>query len=62
MKKALITGVTGQDGSYLAEFYWIKDMTCMGRYDALPWISGSGSHIWKDIPGFICIMRIWETL
>ena len=22
MKKALITGITGQDGSYLAEFYW----------------------------------------
>ena len=25
MKKALITGVTGQDGSYLAEFYFLKD-------------------------------------
>jgi GDP-D-mannose dehydratase len=27
MKKALITGITGQDGSYLAEFFetfWIK--------------------------------------
>ena len=26
MKKALITGVTGQDGSYLAEFLLEKDM------------------------------------
>ena len=30
MKKvALITGVTGQDGSYLAEFYSRKDMKFM---------------------------------
>ena len=27
-KIALITGVTGQDGSYLSEFYWIRDMRC----------------------------------
>ena len=26
MKKALVTGITGQDGSYLAELLWIKDM------------------------------------
>lgn len=24
MKNALITGITGQDGSYLAELYWKK--------------------------------------
>ena len=29
MKKALITGVTGQDGSYLAEFCWKKAMMSM---------------------------------
>lgn len=29
-KVALITGVTGQDGSYLAEFYWKKVMRFMG--------------------------------
>lgn len=28
MKKALITGITGQDGSYLAEFLLEKDMRC----------------------------------
>lgn len=27
-KKALITGVTGQDGSYLAELLLEKDMRC----------------------------------
>ena len=29
MKKALITGVTGQDGSYLAEFLLEKDIKSM---------------------------------
>jgi len=28
-KKALITGITGQDGSYLTEFLLQKDMKCM---------------------------------
>ena len=28
-KKALITGITGQDGSYLAEFLQKKDMRFM---------------------------------
>lgn len=28
-KKALITGITGQDGSYLAEFLLEKTMRCM---------------------------------
>ena len=26
---ALITGITGQDGSYLAVFCWKRDMKCM---------------------------------
>ena len=29
MKKALITGINGQDGSYLAEFYLKKDTRFM---------------------------------
>lgn len=33
MKKALITGVTGQDGSYLAEFLLKKDMKFMEFLD-----------------------------
>ena len=31
MKKALITGVTGQDGSYLAEFLF-RILVCIGCY------------------------------
>ncbi len=30
MKKALITGVTGQDGAYLADFLLAKGMKFMG--------------------------------
>ena len=32
MKKALITGITGQDGSYLAEFLLDKDYEVFGMY------------------------------
>ena len=35
MKKALITGITGQDGSYLAEFLLEKDMRCMALQEEL---------------------------
>ena len=35
MKKALITGITGQDGSFLAEFLLEKDMKCMALYVAV---------------------------
>ena len=28
MKKALISGITGQDGSFLAEFLLQKGLTC----------------------------------
>ncbi len=31
MKTALITGVTGQDGSFLAELLLSKDMKCMAQ-------------------------------
>ncbi len=34
MKKALITGITGQDGSFLAEFLLEKAMTCTARFAA----------------------------
>ena len=48
MKKALITGITGQDGSYLAEFLLEKG------YDVHGTIRRSSV--------FICIMPTWETL
>ena len=35
MKKALITGITGQDGSYLAELLWAKVMRSTGLFDEL---------------------------
>lgn len=33
MKKALITGITGQDGSYLVEFLLVKVMKFMVSFD-----------------------------
>ena len=36
MKKALITGITGQDGSFLAELLLEKDMTCMELFVVHP--------------------------
>jgi len=48
-KKALITGITGQDGSYLAEFLLAKTMRCMGCSGELHWkipsIDSGGSEI-----------------
>jgi GDPmannose 4,6-dehydratase len=37
-KKALITGITGQDGSYLAELLLSKNYDVHGEY------SGEGEH------------------
>jgi GDP-D-mannose dehydratase len=34
MKKALITGITGQDGSYLAELLLSKGYECTWAYSA----------------------------
>ena len=33
MKKALITGITGQDGYYLSKFYLKKIMKCMAPFE-----------------------------
>ena len=33
MKRAIITGITGQDGSYLTSFCWPKAMRCMAWCD-----------------------------
>ena len=33
MKKALITGITGQDGSYLAEFLLKKNIKFMDSFE-----------------------------
>lgn len=58
MKTALITGITGQDGSYLAELLLEKDMTCMVLYAAHRSIFVNVSLIWKDILTSTFIMPI----
>ena len=37
-KRALITGITGQDGSYLAEFLLKKDMKFMVCIEEQAWM------------------------
>ena len=49
-KVALITGVTGQDGSYLAEFLLKKATRCMALSAARRLISASVSRIWRESP------------
>ncbi|MBI4437473.1 GDP-mannose 4,6-dehydratase [Candidatus Uhrbacteria bacterium] len=49
MKKALITGITGQDGSYLAEFLLAKDYAVHGLIRrASTFNTGRIDHIYKD--------------
>ncbi len=49
MKKALITGITGQDGSYLAEFLLTKDYEVHGLYRrSSSFNTGRLSGIWQD--------------
>ena len=49
MKKALITGITGQDGSYLAEFLLGKDYEVHGvRRRSSSFNTGRIDHIYKD--------------
>lgn len=60
-KVALITGVTGQDGSYLAEFLLEKVMTYTEPSDVHRLTSASVSHIWKVCQTFTCTMQTWAT-
>ena len=49
MKRALITGITGQDGSYLAEFLLSKDTRCMASFEGpAPLTRGRIDHIYTD--------------
>jgi GDPmannose 4,6-dehydratase len=47
-KKALITGVTGQDGSYLAEFLLSKGYEVYGLIRASTFNTGRIDHIYVD--------------
>lgn len=55
MKTALITGITGQDGSFLAELLLEKDMTCMALFAAHQWITVNASLTSKDTQNSIYI-------
>jgi len=49
-KKALITGITGQDGSYLAEFLLLKDYEVHGiKRRSSSFNTGRIDHIYKDL-------------
>ena len=62
MKKALITGVTGQDGSYLAEFLLEKGYDVHGiiRRSSVDYRERIAHLEGKKIS--ICIMVIWAIL
>lgn len=55
MKTALITGITGQDGSFLAELLLEKGMTFTARSAAHRPITASVLLIWKEDLISICI-------
>ena len=50
MKKALITGVTGQDGSYLAEFLLAKGYEVHGlKRRASSFNTARVDHLYRDL-------------
>ena len=61
MRTALITGITGQDGSYLAEFLLEKGYDVHGTIRRSRWISVSVLLTWRVSRISICTMRIWGT-
>ena len=61
MKKALITGITGQDGSYLAEFLLEKGYEVHALSVARRLTSASASRILRESPISICIMPTSAT-
>jgi GDPmannose 4,6-dehydratase len=62
-KKALITGITGQDGSYLAEFLLKKGYIVHGiKRKSSSFNTSRIDHIYKDFiyqKIFFYIMEIW---
>lgn len=61
-KVALITGITGQDGSYLAEFLLEKDTKSTAQSVVLLSTIASVSHILKEPHIFTSTMPTWVTL
>lgn len=64
MKKALITGITGQDGSYLAEFLLKKGYEIHGIYRRSSVITSERiDHIAEnDTYNFSFVQKIWTIL
>lgn len=61
-KVALITGITGQDGSYLAEFLLEKDTKYTAQSVVLLSTIASVSHILKVPHTSTSTMPTWVTL
>jgi len=63
MKTALITGITGQDGSFLAEFLLDKGYDVHGiiRRSSVDYRERIAHLEGKNLI-FTCTMRIWGTL
>ena len=59
MKKALITGVTGQDGSYLSEFLIEKGYDVHGIIRRSPLTTVNALPIWRATRISTCITAIW---
>ena len=65
MKRALITGITGQDGSYLAEFLLAKDYEVHGLIRrSSSFNTGRLDHIYQDphIPDAKLILHYGDLL
>ena len=51
MSRAFVTGVTGQDGSYLAERLLMGHWTLLMGFAVLPWIARAGLLVRARAPG-----------
>ena len=61
-KKALITGVTGQDGSYLAEFLLDKGYVVHGiKRKSSTFNTDRIDHIYKDIHQASNFFTLWGS-
>ena len=54
MKKAIVTGITGQDGAYLAELLLDKGYEVYGTYGAPPRSTSGATKSWAFTPTPIC--------
>ena len=62
MKTALITGITGQDGSYLAELLWKRDIRSWNKAKELSINRDRIDHLFFDKALPTAFIFITETL